>query len=98
MGSIKRTKYSKEFEQEAVRLVGLGQKSQAQVARDLGVSDKTLWNWVHRAAIDAGRGKPGELTTDEREELRKLRREVAVLREEKEILKKATAFFAKESK
>jgi transposase len=98
MGSIKRTKYTKEFREEAVRLVSQGRKSQAQVGRELGVSDKTLWNWVHQAAIDAGHGKQGELTTDEREELRKLRREVSVLREEKEILKKATAFFAKESK
>jgi transposase len=98
MGSIKRTKYTKEFREEAVRMVSQGRKSQAQVGRELGVSDKTLWNWVRQAAIDAGQGKQGELTTEEREELRKLRREVAVLREEKEILKKATAFFAKESK
>ncbi len=53
--------------------------------------------WVHQAGVDAGRGKPGELTTDEREELRRLRREVKTLRLEREILKKAAAFFAKEN-
>ena len=98
MGSSKRTKYTKEFREEAVRLVRQGQKTQAQVGRDLGVSDKTLWNWVQQAAVDAGQGDPETLTSAEREELRKLRRENAQLREEREILKKATAFFAKESK
>ena len=95
---IRRTQYTKEFRDEAVRLVNVGDRTMAQVGRDLGVNDRTLWNWVHQAEIDAGKGKPGDLTTDEREELRKLRRENALLREEREILKKATAFFAKESK
>jgi transposase len=52
---------------------------------------------VHQAEVDAGRGKPGELTTAEREELQRLRREVKTLRLEREILKKAAAFFAKEN-
>ncbi|MDP9375453.1 MAG: hypothetical protein M3Q65_23995 [Chloroflexota bacterium] len=52
---------------------------------------------MKRADIDAGRGQPGELTTEERDELRRLRRENQVLRQEREILKKAAAFFAKET-
>jgi transposase len=91
-------KYTPEFRAEAVRLVQVGDKSLAQVGRQLGVASQTLWAWVHQAEVDAGRGAPEELTTSEREELGRLRREVAQLREDREILKKATAFFAKESK
>ena len=98
MGRKKRRKYTPEFKAEAVRLVEVGDKSLAQVGRQLGISDKTLWEWVHQAEVDAGKGKPEELTTSEREELARLRRENAQLREDREILKKATAFFAKESK
>ena len=95
---IRRKKFTKEFRDEAIRLVNVGDRTMAQVARDLGLSDKTLWHWIHQSEVDAGRGKPGELTTEERAELTRLRRENAQLREEREILKKATAFFAKENK
>lgn len=95
---IRRTKFTKEFRDEAVRLVSVGDRTMAEVARDLGVNDRTLWNWVHQAEVDASAGSKGALTAEEREELRKLRREVAQLREEREILKKATAFFAKQNK
>jgi len=98
MGRQKKRKYTPEFRAEAVRLVNEGTKSLSQVAREIGVGHQTLWGWVHQAEVDAGRGKPAELTTDERQELARLRRENAQLREEREILKKATAFFAKESK
>jgi transposase len=98
MGRQKKRKYTPEFRAEAIRLVNEGAKSLAQVAREIGVGHQTLWSWVHQAEVDAGRGKPEELTTDERKELARLRRENAQLREEREILKKATAFFAKESK
>ena len=98
MGRRTRKKYTKEFRDEAVRLVNAAEKSLTQVGRELGVSHQTLWSWVHQAEVDGGRGEPEELTTTEREELRALRREVGRLREEREILKKATAFFAKESK
>lgn len=94
----KRRKYTKEFVEEAVRLVKRGDKSMAQIGRDLGISDTTLWGFVHRADLAARKREPEELTPMEREELRQLRRENAVLREEREILKKATAFFAKENK
>jgi transposase len=98
MGRKKKRKYTPEFRAEAIRLVNEGTKSLAQIAREVGVGHQTLWSWVHQAEVDAGGGKPEELTTDERQELARLRRENAQLREEREILKKATAFFAKESK
>jgi transposase len=87
--------YPEEFRREAVELVRLSGKPLVQVARDLGVSDMTLRNWLKQADVDAG--KRDGLTSDEREELRTLRREVRVLRMEREILKKAAAFFAKET-
>jgi transposase-like protein len=98
----KRRKYTKELVLEAVRLVRRGDKSLAQVGRDLGISETTLSGFVHRADMAEGKGKsapePEKLTPPESEELRQLRRENAVLREEREILKKAAAFFAKENK
>ena len=90
--------FTAEYRVEAIRQVSLGDRPLSQVAKDLGISKKTLWTWVHQAEVDAGKGEPEELTTTEREELKQLRRDVSRLREEREILKKATAFFAKESK
>lgn len=91
-----RPPYSAEFRAQAVDLVRKGNVPTRQVARDLGVSVWTLRGWLRRAESDAGQGN-GELTVNEREELRRLRREVVILREEREILKKATAFFAKDN-
>jgi transposase len=87
--------YPPEFKAEAVRLVRSGDKSVGGLARDLGVADQTLRNWVRQAEIDGG--ERDGLTQGEREELRQLRREVRTLRQEREILKKAAAFFARES-
>ena len=87
--------YPPEFKAEAVRLARSGDKSIATIAHDLGVADQTLRGWVQQAEINAGT-RDG-LTTTEREELRRLRREVRVLTQERDILKKAAAFFARES-
>ena len=72
-------------------------KSIPALAADLGISSEALRHWLRQAEADAGRGQPGELTTDEREELRRLRREVKTLQQEREILRKAAAYFAKET-
>jgi transposase len=88
--------YPPEFRTEAVRLVRSGERTPEQLARDLGCSGQAIRNWVRQADLDAGRRADG-LTTGEREELARLRREVRVLREEREILRKAAAFFARET-
>ena len=93
----KRRAYTKEFKAETVRLVIEGGRSIPDVARDLDLTESALRVWVRQAEVDAGAGKPGELTTEERDELRQLRREVKPLRMEREILKEAAAFFAKEN-
>ncbi len=72
-------------------------KSVARVAKDLDLTESSLHAWVQRARADRGQGKPGVLTTAEREELSRLRKENRELRMERDILKKAAAFFAKES-
>ena len=69
----------------------------SEVARELGLTESAVRAWVRQAGIDAGRGPAGALTTEEREELGRLRRELRTVRMERDILKKATAFFAKES-
>jgi transposase len=87
--------YSKDFRQEAVALLWSSGKTPPQLAAELGVSPQTLRNWAHQLEVDRG-GQEG-LTSVEREELKRLRRELRVVTEEREILKKAAAFFAKES-
>jgi transposase len=87
--------YSKEFREEAVRLLRSSARSVPQLARELGCSPQSLGNWARQIDVDAGRREG--LTSDERDELRRLRRELKVVTEEREILKKAAAFFAKES-
>ena len=93
-----RRKFTAEYKAEVVRLIVDGGKTVGQVSRDLDLTESAVRQWVKQARIDAGQGAPGALTTAERAELVALRREAKQLRMEREILKKATAFFAKESK
>jgi transposase len=93
-----RRSFSEEFKASAVRLVLDEGKSVCAVARDLDLTESALRTWVERARADTGKGKPGALTTPEREELSRLRKENRILQEEREILKKAAAFFAKQSR
>ena len=94
----KRRVFTKAYKAEVVELVRKSGKSIGVVAKELDLTETAVRAWVQQAEVDAGRGPAGALTTGEREELSRLRREVQTLRMEKEILKKATAFFAKESK
>ena len=93
-----RRKFTDEFKARAVRLVLREGQSVAQVGRDLDVVESVLHNWVRQAKVDQGKGPPGALTSEEREELARLRKEIRILKEEKEILRKAAAFFAKDSR
>jgi transposase len=98
MEKRKRRVFTDEFKAKAVQLVWNSGKSVSEVARDLDLTLSSLANWVKQAEIDAGRGPVGALTSQEREELGRLRKENRVLKEEREILKKAAAFFAKEER
>jgi transposase len=90
-----RPPYPEEFRREAVRLARLGDKPQRRLAKDLGISDVSLRRWI-REEQAAGGERPGGLGSDEREELQRLRDENAKLRMEREILRKAAVFFARE--
>ncbi len=87
--------YSSEFKLEAVRLLRTSDRTVPQLAKELGVSEGSLRNWSEQLDVDAGK-KEG-LSTSEREELRRLRKENRILAEEREILKKAAAFFVREN-
>ena len=93
-----RRSFTPEFKADIVERCRAGDRTIGQVARDFELTETAVRAWVKQAEVDAGRGPAGALTTEEREELSRLRREVQTLRMEREILKKATAFFAKESK
>ncbi len=88
-------RYSKEFKAEAVQLVRSSSgRSISRIAEEIGVSANSLRNWVKQTQIDQGEREG--LTTEEREELKRLRRENRVLKQERDFLKKAAAFFARE--
>ena len=90
----KRNKYDAEFREGAVRIVEESRKPIAQVARDLGVNEGTLGNWVSKYRVEHPVSE--EITIDERARLKELERENRELRMERDFLKKAAAFFAKE--
>jgi transposase len=92
----KRRQFTDEFRAGAVRLVLDEGRSIAQAARELDLTPSSLSNWVRQARADRTKGKAG-LTTDERAELTALRKELRVVKMEREILGKAVAFFAKEN-
>jgi len=92
-----RRSFTEEYKASAVRLVLDEGQTVAAAARDLGLTESSLRNWVEQARADRTQGKTG-LTTAEREELARLRKENRILLEEREILKKATAFFAKQNR
>jgi len=90
-----RPPYPPEYRQQLVDLVR-GGRTPEELSREFEPSAQSIWNWVRQAERDEGVRSDG-LTTEEKEELRRLRREVRVLREEKEILRKAAAWFAQET-
>lgn len=95
MAARKRRKFTAEQKSEAVKLVKeVGNLS--KVARDLDLHPNVLRNWVRQAEIDAGQGPKDALTTAEKAEMRQLKRDVKRLRMERDFLKKAAAFFARE--
>ncbi len=93
-----RRSFSKEYKAEVVALIRKGGKGVGAICRDLDLTETAVRRWIKQAEIDSGEDSSGALTTAEREELTALRKQVKTLEMEREILKKATAFFAKESK
>jgi transposase len=91
MGKIKYAKHSAEFRAEAIRVVRESRQPVARIARELGVNENTLHMWVKAAQAEAA----PPLQESERDELQRLRQQVRALRMERDVLKKAAAFFAK---
>jgi transposase len=94
-GQRSRRYFSREFKAETVELIRSSGRSVPDICRDLDLTETTVRNWVRQARIDAGEVEG--LTTDERDELRRLRAENRTLRMERDLMKKAAAFFAKDS-
>jgi transposase-like protein len=97
MARRKRRKFTAQFKADAVGLVTTGGKTIAEVTEQFDLTETALREWVKRAEADAGKGPPDALTSAERVELIELRKRLKRVEMERDILKKATAFFAKES-
>jgi transposase len=91
-----RRQFSDEYKAQVVTMCEQPGKTVGAVSQELGLTPSAVGAWVRQAAVDRQGGKSGLLTTEERQELSALRKEVRQLRQEREILKKATAFFARE--
>jgi transposase len=96
--ATKKRAFSAEFKRQAVQLVLSGKKSRSQIAREIGVRADLLFRWQKALAPQSTVGAETENASVADKRIRELEREVATLREEREILKKATAFFAKEGR
>ena len=96
-GKRTRKRYTAEFKAGPVRLVLDEGRAATAVAKSLGLKPNSVQKWVQQARIDRGQGRGDQLTNSEKEEFAKLRKENRELRMERELLKKATAFFAKEN-
>jgi transposase len=97
MAKRKRRAFTREYKAEVVGLVRRSGRSIGAISKELGLTETAVRRWVDQAEIDEGGGAAGALTTAERDELSQLRRRVKQLEMEREILKKAAAFFAKEN-
>ena len=97
MSRRKRRKFTAEQKAQAVRIYRESGRSMRQVAEELDISETSLSRWVQQAGIDEQQDLAGPLTTEERAELARLRRENRVLQQERDFLKKAAAFFAKDN-
>jgi transposase len=95
MGKRKRRKFTDEYKAEVVGLVRASGKGIAQVAQELDLTETAVRAWVKQSGIDAKRDPQGPLTSEERAELARLRREVKTVRMERDFLRKAATFFAK---
>jgi len=103
--NMRNSKYTKEFRDETVELVFNSEKSAIQIAKDLGINEKTLYNWIkvykkeHNITVAVNEAKSSKFSSQEEMalELKKLRAENKLLKQERDILKKATAYFAKET-
>lgn len=97
MAKKKRRAFTPEQKAEAVKIVRTSGKSVGQVAREMGLTETALRNWVRQDEVDRERDPRGPLTTDERAELARLRKELKRVEMERDFLKKAAAFFARET-
>lgn len=98
VGKKKRNRYTPEFKAEAVRMMRSSDKSVAELAEDLGISEQSLYRWARQFGVDEKADPKGPLTTAEREELARLRRELRQVRQERDFLKKTASYFASDKR
>jgi transposase len=97
MAKRKRRSFTEEQKADAIRLVRVSGESIPKIARELDLTENSLRNWVNQADIDEGKGASGALTTEEKAEVRWLKKELRRVTMERDFLKKAAAFFARET-